>query len=333
MVGAGVRPRGTALLLELLAAANHRPALKAELGAFARDVRRHAAGRAGDPARASTASTARCSRRRSSPPRSRASRSVRSRTASRATTPPPTRRSLPWDASSTSSRRAPPPVTSGQRRWSARAAMSAHTAVMSTGSSQVPPAQLAVGAVDVEREPLGFVPPGVGAELDLLRRLERCAAGLEVRPGLLEHVAQVASAWRAGRRRWPSGPCPGTTVSHPRPASVSRAAIHWAAVPSQPMGVHWLNSRSPVNTTPTSGRCTATSPAVWAGPSDRRRASWPPMSRVAPSSSISVVGGQISTPEKSYCRQRLARSPGGAAGASRGRPWTAAGAGPGPPGT
>jgi AcrR family transcriptional regulator len=33
-------PRGTALLLELLAAANHRPALNAELGAFARDVRR-----------------------------------------------------------------------------------------------------------------------------------------------------------------------------------------------------------------------------------------------------------------------------------------------------
>ena len=33
-------PRGTALFLELLAAANHRPALKAEVGAFAREVRR-----------------------------------------------------------------------------------------------------------------------------------------------------------------------------------------------------------------------------------------------------------------------------------------------------
>lgn len=33
-------PRGTALLVELMAAANHRPALKAEVGALARDVRR-----------------------------------------------------------------------------------------------------------------------------------------------------------------------------------------------------------------------------------------------------------------------------------------------------
>jgi AcrR family transcriptional regulator len=33
-------PRGTALFVELLAAANHRPALKAEVGAIARDVRR-----------------------------------------------------------------------------------------------------------------------------------------------------------------------------------------------------------------------------------------------------------------------------------------------------
>jgi AcrR family transcriptional regulator len=33
-------PRGTAMFVELLAAANHRPALKAELGAIARDVRR-----------------------------------------------------------------------------------------------------------------------------------------------------------------------------------------------------------------------------------------------------------------------------------------------------
>ena len=32
-------PRGTALFIELLAAANHRPALKAEVGAIARDVR------------------------------------------------------------------------------------------------------------------------------------------------------------------------------------------------------------------------------------------------------------------------------------------------------
>lgn len=33
-------PRGTALFVELLAAANHRPALKAEVGAIAREVRR-----------------------------------------------------------------------------------------------------------------------------------------------------------------------------------------------------------------------------------------------------------------------------------------------------
>ena len=33
-------PRGTALFVELLAAANHRPALKVELGGIARDVRR-----------------------------------------------------------------------------------------------------------------------------------------------------------------------------------------------------------------------------------------------------------------------------------------------------
>lgn len=33
-------PRGTALFVEMLAAANHRPALKAEVGAIARDVRR-----------------------------------------------------------------------------------------------------------------------------------------------------------------------------------------------------------------------------------------------------------------------------------------------------
>lgn len=33
-------PRGTALFVELLAAANHRPALKEEVGGFARDVRR-----------------------------------------------------------------------------------------------------------------------------------------------------------------------------------------------------------------------------------------------------------------------------------------------------
>jgi AcrR family transcriptional regulator len=33
-------PRGTALFVELLAAANHRPALKAEIGLIARDVRR-----------------------------------------------------------------------------------------------------------------------------------------------------------------------------------------------------------------------------------------------------------------------------------------------------
>jgi len=33
-------PRGTALFVELLAAANHRPPLKAEVGAIARDVRR-----------------------------------------------------------------------------------------------------------------------------------------------------------------------------------------------------------------------------------------------------------------------------------------------------
>ena len=33
-------PRGTALFVELLAAANHRPALKTEVGAVARDVRR-----------------------------------------------------------------------------------------------------------------------------------------------------------------------------------------------------------------------------------------------------------------------------------------------------
>jgi AcrR family transcriptional regulator len=33
-------PRGTALMVELLAAANHRPALKAEVGDLARDVRR-----------------------------------------------------------------------------------------------------------------------------------------------------------------------------------------------------------------------------------------------------------------------------------------------------
>jgi AcrR family transcriptional regulator len=33
-------PRGTALFVELLAAANHRPALKAEVGAVAREVRR-----------------------------------------------------------------------------------------------------------------------------------------------------------------------------------------------------------------------------------------------------------------------------------------------------
>jgi AcrR family transcriptional regulator len=33
-------PRGTALMVELLAAANHRPALKAEMGAIAREVRR-----------------------------------------------------------------------------------------------------------------------------------------------------------------------------------------------------------------------------------------------------------------------------------------------------
>jgi AcrR family transcriptional regulator len=33
-------PRGTALLLELIAAANHRPALKAEVGKLAREVRR-----------------------------------------------------------------------------------------------------------------------------------------------------------------------------------------------------------------------------------------------------------------------------------------------------
>ena len=33
-------PRGTALFVELLAAANHRPALKAEVGEIARDVRR-----------------------------------------------------------------------------------------------------------------------------------------------------------------------------------------------------------------------------------------------------------------------------------------------------
>jgi AcrR family transcriptional regulator len=33
-------PRGTALMVELLAAANHRPALKAELGDIAREVRR-----------------------------------------------------------------------------------------------------------------------------------------------------------------------------------------------------------------------------------------------------------------------------------------------------
>jgi AcrR family transcriptional regulator len=33
-------PRGTALMVELLAAANHRPALKAEVGELARDVRR-----------------------------------------------------------------------------------------------------------------------------------------------------------------------------------------------------------------------------------------------------------------------------------------------------
>ncbi|HEU5083653.1 MAG TPA: TetR family transcriptional regulator [Acidimicrobiales bacterium] len=33
-------PRGTALFVELLAAANHRPALKQEVGGFARDVRR-----------------------------------------------------------------------------------------------------------------------------------------------------------------------------------------------------------------------------------------------------------------------------------------------------
>src|SRR4051794_39145129 len=32
-------PRGTSLFVELLAAANHRPALKAEVGAIARDVR------------------------------------------------------------------------------------------------------------------------------------------------------------------------------------------------------------------------------------------------------------------------------------------------------
>ena len=33
-------PRGTALFVELLAAANHRPALKAEVGGIAREVRR-----------------------------------------------------------------------------------------------------------------------------------------------------------------------------------------------------------------------------------------------------------------------------------------------------
>src|SRR3954452_15948486 len=33
-------PRGTALFVELIAAANHRPALRAEVGAVARDVRR-----------------------------------------------------------------------------------------------------------------------------------------------------------------------------------------------------------------------------------------------------------------------------------------------------
>lgn len=33
-------PRGTSLMVELLAAANHRPALKAEVGAIAREVRR-----------------------------------------------------------------------------------------------------------------------------------------------------------------------------------------------------------------------------------------------------------------------------------------------------
>ncbi len=33
-------PRGTALLLELIAAANHRPALKAEVGTVAREIRR-----------------------------------------------------------------------------------------------------------------------------------------------------------------------------------------------------------------------------------------------------------------------------------------------------
>ena len=106
-------PRGTALFVELLAAANHRPALKAEVGGIAREVRRmqmealdtlldrvrHR--RRGVPAAAR-------GRGRPGPGVQR-----RSRTRWPATTPRQTRRSRRWTGSSSGSRlrRAQQPLT------------------------------------------------------------------------------------------------------------------------------------------------------------------------------------------------------------------------------
>ena len=82
-----------------------------------------------------------------------------------------------------------------------------------------------------------------------------------------EHVRRGTSCISRSPSTSASGPWPGTTTAGSSASMpFERARSSCANVPSQPIGVHRWKRTSPVNTTPLAGRCTTTSPRVWAGP-------------------------------------------------------------------
>ena len=168
-----------------------------------------------------------------------------------------------WRARSTGR---PAPQAAGRRSTPAAPPPRRTPGAVSTRVSQATPDELAVGPVDLERQALGLGPQRVGPEVDVLGRLERRSARHRSRAGLVAHVLEVLPQAPQARRRRPADRDRARRWPASSASMRSRAAIQLSNVPSHPIGVHRWKRMSPVNTMPSAGRCTTTSPGVWAGP-------------------------------------------------------------------
>ena len=137
---------------------------------------------------------------------------------------------------------------------------------VSTSSAGVEP-EVAGQRGQVDDQALALAPTRVGPAGEVASGVERgqarSRAGASPRPPATRSSPAGPRCTR-GRR---GGRGRGRRPPGSRASIRSHASIHRCTGPAHTIGWPPWNTRSPVNRTPASGRCTVTSPRVWAGPS------------------------------------------------------------------